>query len=203
MHGRARGWRGARALSGGRTQVGTECAPAVRRGGVHRHQGRGADRAGGDRWVGKGDAKRRQVHLPAQGAHRSRSADRAAGRATWRADPADRLQATLRTAPRRAPALVRPGDGARALGVPGQPLSRAPSAAASAGGSSTPHSSRAECIESWGTPTSTVAMPSLVAVSGPIVLPQGMLLRDTKSWKSTPARWHAPRNNAAVSDDVA
>ena len=67
--------------------------------------------------------------------------------------------------------------------------------AASAGGSSTPHSSRAECIDSCGTPTSTVAMPRRVAVIGPIVEPHGMLFRDTKTCHGTPAVSHARRNS--------
>ena len=54
-------------------------------------------------------------------------------------------------------------------------------------GRATPHSSRAECIDSCGMPTSTVAMPSRVAVIGPIVEPHGMLLRDTNTWCGTPA----------------
>ena len=66
-----------------------------------------------------------------------------------------------------------------------------------------PHSSLAECIESWGTPTSTVSMPRRVAVIGPIVDPHGMLLRDTKTWCGTPAVSHARRNIAAVADEVA
>ena len=49
-------------------------------------------------------------------------------------------------------------------------------------GSSTPHSSRAECMDSSGTPTSTVRMPSRVAVSGPMVEPQGITLLETNSW---------------------
>ncbi len=53
-------------------------------------------------------------------------------------------------------------------------------------GSSTPHSSRAECIDSCGTPTSTVSIPRRVAVIGPIVEPHGMLLRDTKTCHGTP-----------------
>ena len=46
-------------------------------------------------------------------------------------------------------------------------------------------------------------MPNLVAVSGPIVEPHGMLLRDTKVWWGTPAWSHAAPNSAAVSADVA
>ena len=73
---------------------------------------------------------------------------------------------TAQHAPRDDPRQGRAG-GARQL----EPREVGPSAAAaSQGGSSAPHSSRAECIESWGTPTSTVAMPSRVAVIGPIVI---------------------------------
>ena len=41
----------------------------------------------------------------------------------------------------------------------------------SATGSAVPQSSRAECIDNWGTPISTVSIPSRVAVIGPIVQP--------------------------------
>ena len=68
-------------------------------------------------------------------------------------------------------------------------------------GSAAPHSSRAECIDSCGTPTSTVAMPRRVAVSGPIVEPHGMLLRDTNVCTGTPASSQARRNSAAVVGD--
>ena len=44
-----------------------------------------------------------------------------------------------------------------------------------------PANSRAECMESVGMPTSTVAMPSLVAVSGPMVEPHGIALFETNS----------------------
>ena len=60
-----------------------------------------------------------------------------------------------------------------------------------------------ECIESCGTPTSTVAMRNRVAVIGPIVEPHGMLLCETNTWCGTPAVSHARRNMAAVADDVA
>ena len=46
-------------------------------------------------------------------------------------------------------------------------------------------------------------MPSRVAVSGPIVEPHGMLLRDTNIWNGTPAASHARWNSTAVSADVA
>ena len=39
-----------------------------------------------------------------------------------------------------------------------------------------------ECMESTGIPTSTVGMPSRVAVNGPMVEPQGTALFDTNSW---------------------
>lgn len=45
-------------------------------------------------------------------------------------------------------------------------------------------SSRAECMLSRGMPTSTVGMPSRVAVMGPMVVPQGVLLLLTKCWDS-------------------
>ena len=51
----------------------------------------------------------------------------------------------------------------------------------SAAGSCAPQSSRALCIDSCGTPTSTVSTPSRVAAIGPIVEPHGKLLRDTKT----------------------
>ena len=70
-------------------------------------------------------------------------------------------------------------------------------------GSSAPHSSRAECIDSCGTPTSTVAMPSRVEVIGPIVDPHGMLLRDTNTCHGTPAALARRWNSAAVVADVA
>ncbi len=44
-----------------------------------------------------------------------------------------------------------------------------------------------ECMLSCGTPTSTVAIPNLVAVIGPMVLPHGMLLRLTNTCHGTPA----------------
>ena len=66
-----------------------------------------------------------------------------------------------------------PGRRPRGVGrrgsAPPQPRRNESSRRTKRGGSSAPHSSRAECIESWATPTSTVAMPSRAAVSGPIV----------------------------------
>ena len=47
-------------------------------------------------------------------------------------------------------------------------------------------SSRAECMDRSGTPTSTVSIPSRVAVSGPMVLPQVTALFDTNSWVAWP-----------------
>ena len=57
-------------------------------------------------------------------------------------------------------------------------------------------SSRHECIDSIGEPTSTVAMPSRVAVSGPMVEPQGMSARVTKCCTATPAEQGTPSNPA-------
>src|SRR5690606_17697158 len=53
--------------------------------------------------------------------------------------------------------------------------------------SSTWASSRAECIDSRGTPTSTVRMPIRVAVMGPMVEPHGTALCDTNTCVGTPA----------------
>ena len=68
-------------------------------------------------------------------------------------------------------------------------------------GSSTPHSSRAECIDSWGTPTSTVSMPRRVAVIGPIVEPHGMLLRLTNTCHGTPAMIWSKADSHVYYDD--
>jgi len=43
------------------------------------------------------------------------------------------------------------------------------------------HISRIECMDSWGAPTSTVAMPNFDDMIGPIVEPHGESLRTTKS----------------------
>ena len=83
------------------------------------------------------------------------------------------------------------------------PSRRASASGAEVAGSSAPHSSRAECIDSCGTPTSTVAMPSRVAVIGPIVEPHGTLLRDTNACTGTPAFSQHCRNIAAVCASVA
>ena len=63
--------------------------------------------------------------------------------------------------------------------------------------------SRAECMDSRGTPTSTVGMPRRAAVMGPIVVPQGIALFDTKSWEATPAAAHARAHSATPSASVA
>ena len=70
-------------------------------------------------------------------------------------------------------------------------------------GSSTPHSSRAECIDSTGMPTSTVRIPSRVAMIGPTVLPHGTVLRETNTWLGTPASRHARAHAAAPGASVA
>ena len=46
-------------------------------------------------------------------------------------------------------------------------------------------------------PTSTVRMPSRVAMIGPTVLPHGTVLRDTNTWDGTPAARHARAHAAA------
>ena len=58
-------------------------------------------------------------------------------------------------------------------------------------------------MESCGTPTSTVRMPRLVARIGPIVLPQPMSLRTTKSCVGTFAAAAQSRNSVAVTAVVA
>ena len=70
-------------------------------------------------------------------------------------------------------------------------------------GSSTPHSSRAECIDSSAMPTSIVRMPRRVAVIGPIVDPHGWELFDTNSWVGTPAWTQARAHSAAPGPSVA
>ena len=47
--------------------------------------------------------------------------------------------------------------------------------------------SRQECMLSMGLPTSSVRMPMAAAEMGPMVLPQGMSLRDTKRCGEKPA----------------
>ena len=76
-------------------------------------------------------------------------------------------------------------------------------AAERANGSFTCASSRAECIDSSGMPTSTVRMPSLVAVSGPIVEPQGTVLFETNYWNGTPAAALQRAHRAAPAASVA
>ena len=66
-------------------------------------------------------------------------------------------------------------------------LRNAVAAAARKPGSATPHSSRAECIESTGMPTSTVRMPSRVAVIGPTVEPHGTVFFETNTCVGTSA----------------
>src|SRR5690606_14602546 len=70
-------------------------------------------------------------------------------------------------------------------------------------GSTTAVSSRAECIDRIGAPTSTVRMPRRVAEIGPIVDPQGMVLFETNSCEGTPARWQAAFHAAAPCASVA
>src|SRR5690606_17340078 len=67
----------------------------------------------------------------------------------------------------------------------------------------TPASSRAECIERIGMPTSTVRMPRRVAVIGPIVEPQGTALFETNSCELTPACSHQPDQAALPTASVA
>lgn len=59
-------------------------------------------------------------------------------------------------------------------------------------------SSRAECMDNSGTPTSTVGMPRRVAEMGPMVEPQGTALWPTKVWEGTPAAAQARRHIASV-----
>ena len=70
-------------------------------------------------------------------------------------------------------------------------------AAARYAGSSTPHSSRAECMDSTGIPTSTVRIPSRVAMIGPTVLPHGMVFFETNSCDGTAAFRQARAQAAA------
>ena len=74
------------------------------------------------------------------------------------------------------------------------------SAAASHRGSLVPESSRAECMLSCGTPTSTVSIPKRVAVIGPIVVPHGMLLRLTNICQGTPA---ASKTRCSIAEPAA
>ena len=63
------------------------------------------------------------------------------------------------------------------------------------GGSAVPHSSRAECIDSWATPTSTVPMPRRAAVTGPMVDPHGRSVRVTKSLHGNARRLARPHEH--------
>ena len=56
---------------------------------------------------------------------------------------------------------------------------------------------------SSGMPTSTVVMPSRVAVSGPVVEPQGTALLLTKGWVGTSAASQARFQMAAPMPSVA
>jgi hypothetical protein len=51
-------------------------------------------------------------------------------------------------------------------------------------------------MESTGVPTSSVGMPMRVAVSGPIVEPQGTALWDTNGCQGTPAAAHVRTQSA-------
>ena len=79
---------------------------------------------------------------------------------------------------------------------PGYPASTAAIAVSYQPGSSAPHSSRAECMASWATPTSTVRIPSRAAVIGPMVEPHGRSVRHDERWVGTPASAQACRNAA-------
>ncbi len=70
-------------------------------------------------------------------------------------------------------------------------------------GSRTPHISRAECIDSPGTPTSTVVTPSRAAVSGPIDVPHGIALLETNGCQGAPARSAAAVSTAMPVESVA
>src|SRR5690606_24038287 len=78
--------------------------------------------------------------------------------------------------------------------TPRQDVRKAVMALARWCGSSTEHSSRAECIDRIAAPPSTVAMPCRAAVIGPIVVPHGTALLETNGCHGTPARSHAARN---------
>ena len=106
-----------------------------------------------------------------------------------------------RAARRRRPTEDRLGR--PPLPCPGQFSRQAVSAATISGTSSAETSSRQECIASVGAPTSTVAMPSRVAVSGPMVLPQGRSARVTKRCTGTPASAQRSANQPPVAASVA
>src|SRR5690606_34096913 len=110
----------------------------------------------------------------------------------------------MRSWPRDHAVLARPVLGTghnRMVGgwgwEPGQPRKTSATARERYHGSTTAVSSRAECIERMGTPTSTARMPRRVALSGPIVEPHGTVFFDTNSWLGTPARAHARAHAAA------
>ena len=65
------------------------------------------------------------------------------------------------------------------------------------------HSSRAECMDKSGIPTSTVEIPVRVEKIGPMVEPHGTSLLDTNSCTGTSAWSHAWMKAAADSDVVA
>jgi hypothetical protein len=52
-------------------------------------------------------------------------------------------------------------------------------------------------------PTSTVRIPSRVAVMGPMVEPHGTALLETNSWYGTPARSQASAHSRAPTPSVA
>jgi len=98
----------------------------------------------------------------------------------------------------------------RPLGLPGAgdpgvqaPRQYAASAFDSVSRSSIWLISRAECIDSRPTPTSTVKIPRRVAVIGPIVVPHGIALLPTKLCEGTPAAAHARFHKAMPSPSVA
>src|SRR5690606_32598414 len=70
-------------------------------------------------------------------------------------------------------------------------------------GSTTAVSSRAECIDRIGTPTSTGRIPRGVAEIGPMVDPHGSALLETNSCVGTPAAAHAAAHAAAPYASVA
>ena len=133
-----------------------------------------------------------------------RADPRAGRRETAQGASATAMQRRHRRAAHRAAAPVRPAD-AEPVGLRRRPAARRQAQVGEPalqrlrrpdGSGRTPHSSRAECMVSCGTPTSTVSMPSRVAVIGPMVLPHGMLLRLTNTCHGTPAVSHAALEHA-------
>ncbi len=116
---------------------------------------------------------------------------RRAATSRHRADGTATGRVALGAAPNRRPAQSPSG------------AKKAVTAAASATRSSTCASSRAECIDSSGAPTSTVRMPRRVALSGPIVDPHGIVLFETNGCGETPACRHARAHSAAPTASVA